>query len=78
MTTAFNKRVRPRDIEEGDLVLKMVLPYEQAPRGQPRPNYEGPFIVKKKLFGGALILGNMDGEDFPKFINLDQVKRYFS
>ncbi len=65
MATTFNKRVRPRDVEEGDLVLKKVLPHEQAPRGQPRPNYEGPFIVKQKLSDGALLLGNMDGEDFP-------------
>lgn len=78
MATAFNKRVKPRDVEEGDLVLEKVLSHEQAPWGQPRPNYEGPFIIKEKLFGGALLLGNMDGEDFFRFVNLDQVKRFFA
>lgn len=48
MATAFNKWVRPRDVEKGDLVLKNVLPHEKAPQVQPRPNYEGPFIVKQK------------------------------
>lgn len=71
MATAFNKRVRPKDVKEGDLVLKKILPHEQALGGQPQPNYEGPFIVKENLFGGALLLGNMDGEDFLRFINLD-------
>lgn len=28
MTTVFNKRVRPKDVEEGDLVLEKVLPHE--------------------------------------------------
>lgn len=78
MANAFNKRVRPIDVEEGDLILKKILPHEQAPRGQPQPNYEGTFIIKEKLSGGALLVGNMDGEDFPRFINLDQVKRYFA
>lgn len=68
---AFNKRVKPKDVEEGDLVLKKVLLHEEAPRGQPRPNYGGPFIVKKKLFDGALLLGNMDWEDFCGYVNLD-------
>lgn len=71
MATTFNKRVRPKDVKEGDLVLNMVLPHEQAPRGQPRPNYEWSFIIKQNLFGGALLLGNMDGEDFPRYVNLD-------
>ncbi len=30
MAITFNKRVRPRDVEEGDLVLKKVLPHEQS------------------------------------------------
>lgn len=77
MAIAFNKRVKPRDVEEEDLVLKKVFPHEQALQGQPRPNYEGPFIIKQKLSGGALLLKNMDGEDFPRFVNLDQVKRFF-
>ena len=53
MKNAFSKRVRPKDVEEGDLILKKILPHEQTPRGQPQPNYEGPFIVKEKLFGGV-------------------------
>lgn len=78
MATAFNKRVKPRDVEEGNLILKKVLPHEQAPQEQPQTNYEGPFIVKRKLSVGALLLGNIDGEDFPKYVNLDQVKRFFT
>ena len=30
-------------------------------KGEFAPTYEGPYIVKKAFFGGALILTNMDG-----------------
>lgn len=76
IATAFNKRVKPKNVEEGELSSQKV--HEQAPRGQPRSNYEGNFIVVQKLSGGALLLGNIDGGDFPKFANLDQVKRHFA
>lgn len=46
MSTSFKKWLRPKDVEEWDLVLKTVLSNEQAPWGQPRPNYERPFIIK--------------------------------
>ena len=41
-------------------------------------NYEGPFIVKKAFFGGALVLTNMDGEELPLPVNSDVVKRYYA
>lgn len=71
MTTTFRKRVRPIDAKEGNLNLKKVLSHKQTPQGEPQPNYEGSFIVKQRLLGGALLLGNMDMKDFPRFINLD-------
>ncbi|XP_074297157.1 uncharacterized protein LOC141627845 [Silene latifolia] len=51
---AFNKKVKPRGINEGDLVLKSVralLPVD--PRGKFKPNWPGPYLVKKILTGGA-------------------------
>ena len=41
-------------------------------------NYEGPFVVKRALSGGALILTNMDGEELPSPVNSDVVKRYYA
>ncbi|XP_074306108.1 uncharacterized protein LOC141641341 [Silene latifolia] len=45
---AFNKKVKPRVINEGDLVLNLVralLPID--PRGKFKPNWAGPYLVKK-------------------------------
>ncbi|RDX93257.1 hypothetical protein CR513_24509, partial [Mucuna pruriens] len=43
----FDRRVRPRVFNEGDLVLKKRLPNVKNPRGKLAPNYEGPYVVKK-------------------------------
>ena len=61
---AFNKKVRPRVLEEGNLVLKKLNQAMPDHRGKFAPTYEGPYVVKKAFFGGALILSNMDGHDF--------------
>ena len=60
----FNKKVRPRVFEEGDLVLKKCNQAIPNHRGKFALTYEGPYVVKKAFFEGALILANMDGHDF--------------
>ncbi|CAJ2651927.1 unnamed protein product [Trifolium pratense] len=57
---AFDKKVRPREFREGDLVLRKILPIHRDPRGKWTPNYEGPYVVKKAFSGGALIITTMD------------------
>jgi len=73
---AFDKKVRPRKFNEGDLVLKNVSQALKDNRGKWAPNYEGPFVVKKAFLGGALVLASMDDEEFPSPVNADIVKRY--
>nr|KYP43128.1 Transposon Ty3-I Gag-Pol polyprotein [Cajanus cajan] len=75
---AYDKKVRPREFQEGDLVLKKILPNLKDHRGKWTPNYEGPYVVKKAFSGGALILTNMDGEDLSLLVNSDAVKKYFA
>ena len=71
---AFNKKVRPRKFNEGDLVLKKVSQALKDNRGKWAPNYEGPFIVKKAFSGGALVLASMDDEELPSPVNVDIFK----
>ena len=58
---AFNKNVRPRVFEEGDLILKKRNQAMPDHRGKFAPTYKGPYVVKKVFSGGALILTDMDG-----------------
>ncbi|KAK4717701.1 hypothetical protein R3W88_016039 [Solanum pinnatisectum] len=77
MIRAFNKKVRARTFEVGQLVLKRVFPHQDEYKGKFAPNWQGPYMVHKVLPRGALILSEMDGTKWPKPINSDAVKRYY-
>ena len=78
MEKAFDKKVRPREFHEGDLVVKKIISVQKYYRGKWMPNYEGPYVVKKAFLGGALILTNMDGDELPLPVNSDTVKKYYA
>nr|XP_010319907.1 uncharacterized protein LOC104647044 [Solanum lycopersicum] len=78
MTRAFHKRVRARNFEVGQLVLKRIFPHQDEYKGKFAPNWQGPYMVRKVLSGGALVLSEMDGTVWPKPINSDVVKRYYA
>ena len=75
---AFDKKVHLCKFNEGDLILKKVSQALKDNRGKWAPNYEGPFIIKKAFFRGALVLANMDGEELPSPVNSDVVKQYYA
>ena len=50
---AFDKKVRPRKFNEGDLVLKKMSHAVKDNRGKWAPNYEGPVVVKRAFFWGC-------------------------
>ncbi|XP_050216005.1 uncharacterized protein LOC126667079 [Mercurialis annua] len=74
---AFNKKVKINKIKEGDLVLKQSRPIPFDPRGKFRPNWEGPYLVKKIMSKGAVKLSDMEGNEFTEPINLDRLKKYY-
>ncbi|GAU46436.1 hypothetical protein TSUD_91540 [Trifolium subterraneum] len=77
MKQAFDRKVRPREFREGS-VLK-IGPVIEPPdsRGKWTPNYEGPYVVKRAFSGGAMTLVTMDGDELPRPVNADAVKKYF-
>ncbi|KAA3453249.1 RNA-directed DNA polymerase (Reverse transcriptase), Ribonuclease H [Gossypium australe] len=75
MMRAYDKKVRPREFHEGDLILKNILPIQKDFRGKWMPNWEGPYVVKKAFSRGALILAEMDGKNLPNPVNSDSVKK---
>jgi len=52
MKKAFDKKVRPKEFNRGDLVVKKIMPMQKDHRGKWMPNYEGPYVVKKAFSGG--------------------------
>jgi len=77
MKKAFDKKVRPRELREGDLVVKKIISVQKDHRGKWMSNYEGPYVVKKVFSGRALILTRMDGEELPLPVNSDAVKKFY-
>ncbi|XP_060195021.1 uncharacterized protein LOC132624228 [Lycium barbarum] len=77
MSRAFNKRVRTQLFQIGQLVLKRVVPHQEEYKGKFAPNWQGPYMVRKVLSGGAAVLAEMDGQEWPKAINADALKRYY-
>ncbi|RDX85486.1 hypothetical protein CR513_33325, partial [Mucuna pruriens] len=71
---AFDKKVKPRVFQKGDMVLKKVLPNIKDQRGKWAPNYEGPYMVKQAFSKAALILTNADSQDLKYPVNVDSVR----
>ena len=68
MAQDFNKKVKPRNLKEGDLDLKEV----RAPVFNPRP-----YVIKTLFSSGATKLMDMDGEEQLQPVNLDRLLKYY-
>jgi hypothetical protein len=78
MTKAYDKKVRPRVFQEGDLVLRKILSLPDEHHNKWAPNYKGLCVLKKVFSRGALLLSRMDGHDLPRPVNSDSVKKYYA
>jgi len=58
--------------------MKKIISVQKDNRGKWMPNYEGPYVVKRALLGGALILTRMDGEELPLSVNSNSVKKFYA
>ena len=78
MIRAHDKKVRPWQFWERDLVLKKILSNQQDQKGKWAPNWDGLYVVKRTFTDGALILSEMDRNDLPNPINSNVVKKYYA
>jgi hypothetical protein len=67
--------VRPRDLQVGDLVLRL----RQDARGRHKltPPWEGPFIIAKVLKPGTYKLANSQGKVYDNAWNIQQLRRFY-
>ena len=77
MARAYNKKVRPKHFEEGQLVLRRILPHHAKTKAKCSPNWRGPFVVKRVLPNSALYLADIEGKVTETIVNVDVVKRYY-
>jgi hypothetical protein len=76
---AYNKKVRPKEFQVGDLVWEAVLPLgTKDPKfGKWSPNWHGPYRVDQVLKGNAYMLELLDGVKFPVAVNGQHLKKYY-
>jgi hypothetical protein len=76
LARAYNKKVKTKDLQLGDLVWEAVLPLgtKDAVYGKWSPNWHGPYTVDQFLSGNAYMLEQLDGVTFPMAVNGQHLK----
>ena len=68
--------MKPRNLKEWDLVLKVLRDETFDPREKIKSRWSKPFIIKKIMLGEATRITNLDGEEMPHPINMNKLQRY--
>ena len=77
---SYNKKVRGKNFEIGDLVLKMNYK-TQHNREKPKkiePNWEGPYEVTRAYGSGVYQLATLEGEPLPISTNSMHLRKYYT
>ncbi|CAJ2651685.1 uncharacterized protein LOC123895384 [Trifolium pratense] len=75
---AYNKKVKPKTFNLGDLVWKVILPMDRRDRvfGKWSPNWEGPFKISQVLSNGAYEIEELTSEQRSVNMNGKYLKKY--
>ena len=65
--------MKPRNLKEEDLVLKVLRDETFDPRGKMKPRWPGPFIIKKIMSKDATRITDLDREEMLRPINMDRL-----
>ena len=77
MAKYYNKRVKLRQLDIGDLVLHKVSAATKDPnQGKLGPTWEGPYRVVHYSQRGSYHLETLDGQKFPRPWNIENLKKY--
>ena len=78
LENSYNKRVKPRVFQPGDLVLRKVFENIADPMaGKFQPNWEGPYVVTRPGEFGSYAIDKTDGTPVPRMWNVTHLKRYY-
>ncbi|KAL0355817.1 UNVERIFIED_CONTAM: hypothetical protein Sradi_4028600 [Sesamum radiatum] len=75
MMRNYNRRIKPRCFQVGDLVLKKVEVSKHV--GKLDPGWEEPFKVIEIKKPGTYKLQDMEGKDLPRSWNIHNLKRFY-
>ncbi|GKV52265.1 hypothetical protein SLEP1_g58853 [Rubroshorea leprosula] len=75
----YNKRVRARQFQVGDLVLRKAgLTNTHSHMGKLAPNWEGPYMVVQVKRPGSYVLADIQGRQLPYIWNIQNLRKFYS
>jgi len=76
---AYNKKVKDKSFQVGDLVWKTILPLgiKSNKFGKWSPSWEGPYRVVKVIFGNSYMMETLQGDRLPRAINGKYLKKFY-
>ena len=78
MSKNYDSRVRHRDFQIGDLVLRKVMGAAKDPtQGKLGPNWEGPYRITSSGRKGTYHLETMDGRKLQHPWNSEHLRKYY-
>ena len=78
LVSSYNKRVKPRTFQPGDLVLRKLFENTADLTARKfQPNWEGPYLVTRAGESGAYALDKLDGTPVPRMLNITHLKTYY-
>ena len=78
LANSYNKRVKPRTCQLGDLVLRRVFKNTADPTaGKFQTNWEGPYLVTQAGESRSYALDKLDRNLVPRMWNATHLKRYY-
>ena len=78
MAKNYNSKVRHRDFQVGDLVLRKVMgATKDLAQGELDPNWEGPYRVTLWQRKGTYHLETLDGQQLQHPWNVENLQKYY-
>jgi hypothetical protein len=76
---AYNKMVRPKSFQVGELVGKMILPLKtkDIKFGKWSPIWEGPYKIAKAIVGNSYMMESLQGTWLLRALNGRYLKKYY-
>ena len=76
---AYNKKVKLKSFQVGDLVWKTILPLGMKSNkfGKWSPSWEGPYKIIKVISGNSYMMETVQGEHLPRAINVRYLKKFY-
>jgi hypothetical protein len=76
---AYNKKVRPKSFQVGELVWKTILPLgtKDIKFGKWSPSWEGPYKIIEVITENSYMMESLQGTCLPRALNGRYLKKYY-